>query len=96
MHGGRIRQCRKGNKTLDDCSGGYSGSLERVRRLYLNEHVTKDDFTKALVAYQEYLNEVKSDQRDEAASADDKYKLVHIMMIRSTLYYILCECKHNQ
>jgi len=53
---------------------GYSGSLERVRRLYLNEHVTKDDFTKALVAYQEYLNEVKSDQRDEAASADDKYK----------------------
>ena len=32
------------------------------------------DYTKALSAYQTYLGEIKSAQRDEAATADDFYK----------------------
>ena len=32
---------------------------------------TKEVYTKALRSYQAYLDEIKSDQRDEAAAADD-------------------------
>ena len=34
----------------------------------------KDDFETALRYYQAYLDEIKSDQRDEAAAARDVYK----------------------
>ena len=33
---------------------------------------TKEDYMKALQLYQEYLDEIKSHQRDEAAAADEK------------------------
>jgi len=53
---------------------GYTGSLRGIKLLYTEGHATKDDCTKALQHYQEYLNEVKSVQRDEAAAAGDQYK----------------------
>jgi len=53
--------------------GGYDGSLEAIKELYLNGHATKDDYTKALQSYQEYLSEIKSVQRDKAAAADEEY-----------------------
>ena len=56
-------------------SGGYSGSLEFIKVIYKDEgHATKEDYSKALRLYQEYLGEVKSVQRDEAAAADEQYR----------------------
>ena len=54
--------------------GGYADSLNKIKELYLNGHATKDDYRKALKVYQEYLGEIKSAQRDEAAAADDDYR----------------------
>jgi len=53
---------------------GISLSLKRINLLYSLGHATKDDFTKALQLYQAYLGEIKSVQRDKAASSDDKYR----------------------
>jgi len=53
---------------------GSSYSLESIKRLYQNGDVTKEDYAKALQLYQEYLGEIKSPQRDEAAAADDGYR----------------------
>ena len=35
---------------------------------------TRDDYAKALKAYQDYLDDIKSDQRDEAAAFSVEYK----------------------
>ena len=48
---------------------GYAKSLEKIKELYTKGHVTKDDYMKGLQLYQEYLGEIKSVQRDEAAAA---------------------------
>jgi len=50
---------------------GYSPSLKQIKELYSNGYATKEDYTKALQSYQVYLSEIKSDQRDEAAAADE-------------------------
>jgi len=52
--------------------GGYTSSLSNIRDLYSDGHATKDDYTKALRLHQEYLSEVKSDQRDKAAAVDER------------------------
>lgn len=41
-----------------------------MKILYLNEQATKGEYTKALQSYHEYLVEIKSAQRDEAAAYD--------------------------
>ena len=51
--------------------GGLSKSLNVIKRLYSEGYVTKEDYTTALQSYQEYLIEIKSKQRDEAANADE-------------------------
>jgi len=53
---------------------GNSGTLKCIKMLYSNGDATKDDYAKALRSYQAYLDEIKSDQRDEAAAYDDRYK----------------------
>jgi len=53
---------------------GEHVSLKKIKQCYIDGHATKDDYTKALRSYQEYLDEIKSDQRDEAAAYDDRYK----------------------
>ena len=53
---------------------GSARSLENIKILYMDGHTTKDDYTKALRSFQEFLHEIKSDQRDEAAAAYDQYK----------------------
>ena len=53
---------------------GDTQSLTNIKLLYSLGHATKDDYAKALRAYQLYSDEVKSDQRDKAAAADDEYK----------------------
>ena len=52
---------------------GDSNSLKVIKELYSNGHATKENYTKALQSYQEYLGEIKSTQRDEAAAANDLY-----------------------
>ena len=45
---------------------GHAGSLKKIKELYPYGCVTKEDYTKALQAYQEYLREIKSVQRVKA------------------------------
>jgi len=54
--------------------GGYSDSLNKIKKLYADGHATKEDYTKALQSYQSYLGEIKSKQRDEAAAAREDYR----------------------
>ena len=51
--------------------GGYADSLNSVKKIYSKGYATKEDYTKALQLYQEYLVEIKSPQRDKAAAADE-------------------------
>jgi len=53
---------------------GDNDSLKEIQDLYTNGHATKDDYLKALQSYQEYLGEIQSKQRDEAAKADERYR----------------------
>ena len=53
---------------------GYYDSLKCIKRLYSNGLTTKDDYAKALRSYQAYLDEIKSDQREEAAAYNEEYK----------------------
>ena len=55
---------------------GCNDSLKQIQKLYSKGHVTKDVYTEALLFYQNYLNEVKSSQRDEAAAADQEFKYI--------------------
>jgi len=47
---------------------GDNDSLKKIQELYSEGHATKEDYTKALRSYQEYLGEIKSKQRDRAAA----------------------------
>jgi len=53
--------------------GGYKNSLKKIQYLFEDGHVTKEDYTRALRSYQEYLGEIKSAQRDEASAASEEY-----------------------
>ena len=53
---------------------GNDGSLQNIKRMCKDGHATKDDYAKALRVYQAYLDEIRSDQRDEAAAFSDDYK----------------------
>ena len=48
---------------------GEPDSLKKIQKLYSNGHARKDDYAKSLRAYQSYLVEIKSIQRDAAAAA---------------------------
>ena len=53
---------------------GYHGSLEQIKQFFLNGDATRDDYANALQAYQAYLEEIKSDDRDKAAAFSDRFK----------------------
>ena len=52
---------------------GLSESLDIIKQFYSDGHATKDNYTKALQFYQEYLGEIKSKQRDKAAAISEQY-----------------------
>jgi len=54
--------------------GGNNESLNTIQTLYLKGFTSKEVYTKALQSYQEYLSEIKSDQRDKAAAFDEEYR----------------------
>ena len=45
---------------------GYDDSLKEVQEGYSSGHVTKDEFENTFRAYKDSVDEVKSDQRDDA------------------------------
>jgi len=53
---------------------GNPNSLESIKELYSKGYATKGDYTTALQAYQEYMGEIKSPQRDKAAAASEMYR----------------------
>ena len=55
---------------------GCATSLEKIRELYADGRATKEDYTEALRSYQKYLGEIKSIQRDEAATYSEEYKYI--------------------
>ena len=54
--------------------GGDNDSIKNIQQLYMDGYATKEDYTKALLAYQDYLEDVRSEQRDYATAFDDEYK----------------------
>jgi len=54
--------------------GGDTDSLDTIKKMYTQGYATKDDYMKALQAYQVYLGEIKSEQRDKAAAFDEEYR----------------------
>ena len=52
---------------------GDNDSLENIKHLFRGGVATKDEYAKALRAYQANLVEIKSAQRDEAAAYSDEY-----------------------
>jgi len=65
---GNIDRALKHYKIAVGC--GHSDSLKEIQNLYLKQRATKEDYTQALRAYQAYLGEIKSSQRDKAAAFD--------------------------
>ena len=53
---------------------GYADSLKVIQELYSEGDATKEEYTKALQSYQEYLDEIRSSQRDDAAAAYEDYR----------------------
>ena len=54
--------------------GGTAKSLSNIKNIYSRGHATKEEYTKALHSYQAYLEEIKSNQRDEAAAFREDFK----------------------
>jgi TPR repeat protein len=55
---------------------GYNGSVKNIQDLYKHGRATKEDYSNALRAYQKYLDDIKSEQRDIAAAFSEVYKYV--------------------
>jgi len=53
---------------------GHGHSLKNIQNLFRIGQATKNDYANALRLCQAYLDEIKSDQRDEAAAASDEYE----------------------
>ena len=50
---------------------GYNDSVKNMQQLYMDGNATKGDYAKALRAYQKYLEEIRSEQRDNAAAYEE-------------------------
>jgi len=53
---------------------GNIGSLTSIKHMFIRGQATKVDYNTALKAHQAYLDEIRSDQRDEAAAYSDDFK----------------------
>jgi TPR repeat protein len=57
---------------------GLKESLSEIQEMFKDGDATKEDYTQALQAYQAYLGDIKSPQRDEAAAFSEKYKYYEV------------------
>ena len=55
-------------------TGGNDTCLKQIQHLFSQGRVTKQYYREAVRAYQEYLREIKSSQRDEAAAAHEDFR----------------------
>ena len=55
-------------------ANGCDQSLSYIQGLFTNGDVSKEDYADALRSRQAYLDEIRSNQRDEAAAFGDHYK----------------------
>ena len=53
-------------------------SLSSIQEMFKHGVTTKEDYTQALRAYQEYFGEIKSVQRNEAAAISENYKYYEV------------------
>ena len=53
---------------------GLLDSLDKIKQMYSDGYVTKEEYSKALRTYQTYLGEIKSRQRDKAAAVSEEYR----------------------
>ena len=53
---------------------GFAETLDMIKQMYSKGFASKDDYMKALRAFQAYLGEIKSDQRDQAAALHGNYR----------------------
>ena len=51
-------------------------SMKTIQEMYKHGYATKDDYAQALKAYQAYLDDIKSDDRDKAAAYSQEYKYI--------------------
>ena len=52
---------------------GCIESMENIKELFTDGYATEDDYEKALSTYQAYVDGIRSDLRDKAASFNDRY-----------------------
>lgn len=53
---------------------GHADSLKLIQAAFGDGYITKDDYEKALRSYQQYIEEVRSEQRNRAAAFHGKNK----------------------
>ena len=71
---GRAGDSRTLTHLMIAVKGGNNESLKLIQSMYLNGYTSKEVYAKALQSYQEYLGEIKSDQRDKAAAFDEDFR----------------------
>jgi len=71
-HEGNLHRAIKHYIIAAKCGG--SDSLKEIQKMYTHGHATKEEYTKALQAYQTYLVDIKSPQRDKAAAFSEKLR----------------------
>ena len=55
-------------------SEGSNESMQNIQLLFKKGAATKEDYANALRAYQMYLDDIRSEQRDKAAAFSDDYR----------------------
>jgi len=79
-----VNEMRAGNRNraikhfMIAARGGSHFSLLHILSMYRRGGATQEEYVKALQMYKEYLNEIKSDQRDEAAAFSDEFKYYEV------------------
>lgn len=70
------------------CEGGHPGALKSILRCVQRGTASRDDYRKSLQSYQQYLKDVKTTERDEAAAHSDHSKYLldaddfnHLMVV---------------
>ena len=67
MNDGNVNRAMK--HFMIAAGAGKDKSLKAIQELFMNGHVTKDDFEKALRSHKEAKDQVKSNQREAAAAS---------------------------
>jgi len=72
VEGGNIERALK--HFMIAVRNGCADSLDYIKQSHPRGNISKDEYAKVLRSYQAYLDDIKSDQRDEAAAFRDGYK----------------------